>query len=61
MMSNLPIMSLKFRDFTMRNNLPKIILAAIAIICAILLKWIAVPVVFLAYIVLSLTLKNKSA
>ena len=61
MMSNLPIMSLKFGDFTMRNNLPKIVLAVVAIICAILLKWIAVPVVFLAYIVLSLTLKNKSA
>ena len=61
MMSNLPIMSLKFRDFTLRNNLPKIILAVVAILCAILLKWVAVPVVFLAYIVLSLTLKNKSA
>jgi len=61
MMSNLPIMSLKFGDFTMRDNLPKIVLAVVAIICAILLKWIAVPVVFLAYIVLSLTLKNKSA
>jgi len=61
MTSNLPMMSLKVSNFALRNNVSKIILGVVAIVCAILLKWAAVPVVFLAYIVLSLTLKNKSA
>jgi CDP-diacylglycerol--serine O-phosphatidyltransferase len=60
MISNLPIMALKFKDFTLKNNLPKLLLLAIAVVAAILLKWIAVPVVFIAYIVVSLALKNKT-
>jgi CDP-diacylglycerol--serine O-phosphatidyltransferase len=60
MVSNLPIMALKFKDFTLKNNLPKLLLLAIAVIAAVLLKWIAVPVVFIAYIVVSLALKNKT-
>ncbi|HEY4150504.1 MAG TPA: CDP-alcohol phosphatidyltransferase family protein [Chitinophagaceae bacterium] len=60
MVSNLPIMALKFKDFGLKNNIPKLTLLAIAIIAGVLLKWIAVPVVFIAYIVLSLALKNKT-
>ena len=60
MVSNLPIMGLKFKDYTLKNNIPKIILLAIIIVAALLLKWIAVPVVFIAYIILSLALKNKT-
>jgi CDP-diacylglycerol--serine O-phosphatidyltransferase len=48
-------MSLKFADFTLKKNLPKIILLIIAIIAALFLQWIAVPVVFIVYILLSLT------
>ncbi|MBC7949148.1 MAG: CDP-diacylglycerol--serine O-phosphatidyltransferase [Chitinophagaceae bacterium] len=61
MVSNLPIMSLKFRDFTLKNNLPKIILAIAAIVLAFLLQWAAIPVVFILYIILSLMFKNKFA
>ncbi len=60
MVSNLPIMALKFKDFSLKNNMPKLVLLLIAVIAGILLKWIAVPVVFIAYIVLSLALKNKT-
>ncbi len=61
MVSNHRIMSLKFRDFTFKNNLPKIILLVIAIIAALFLHWNAVPVVFIIYIILSLTIsKNKA-
>jgi len=60
MVSNLPIMALKFKDFTLKNNLPKLLLLAIAVAAAFLLKWMAVPVVFIAYIVVSLALKNKT-
>ncbi|HEY5370237.1 MAG TPA: CDP-alcohol phosphatidyltransferase family protein [Hanamia sp.] len=55
MVSNHRMMSLKFRDFTFKSNLSKIILLAVAIIAALLLQWIAVPVVFIVYILLSLT------
>ena len=60
MVSKLPIMALKFKDYSIKNNKPKIILVIIAILSAILLKWLAVPVIFIAYIILSLLLKNKT-
>lgn len=61
MVSNLPLLSLKFKDFSVRNNLPKYLLAAIAVVSIILLKWVAVPVIALAYIIVSLIFKNKNA
>lgn len=59
MVSNLPLMALKFKEKTIAANMPKIILVVVAIIAAVLFKWLAVPVVFIAYILLSLLLKNK--
>ena len=61
MVSRLPLMALKFKDFTIKNNIPKIILLAIAIAAAFLLGWLAVPTVFLLYIILSLTFKQKES
>ena len=60
MVSKLPIMAMKFKDYSIKNNMPKIILVAISVLSAILLKWLAVPVIFIAYILLSLALKNKT-
>lgn len=60
MMSKLPLMALKFKDFSIKNNLPKIVLLLIAVVSAIFLQWMAVPVTFLAYIILSLAFKNKT-
>ena len=59
MISTLPMMSLKFKDYTIKNNLVRYILIIIAIAAIIILKWLAVPVIFLVYVALSLTLKNK--
>lgn len=56
MLSNHRMMALKFPDFTVKNNLPKIILLVIAIIAALFLQWIAVPVIFIIYVLLSLTI-----
>ena len=61
MVSNIPLLSLKFKDLSLKNNLPKYILAAIAVIAAIVLKWVAIPVVFIAYVIVSLAFKNKIA
>ncbi len=61
MVSNMRMLSLKFSDFTLKNNIPKIALLAIAIIAAIFLQWIAIPIVFIFYVILSLsTIKTKS-
>ncbi len=61
MISDLPLLSLKFRSFSPRKNLRIVILAAIAVIGAFLLGWLAVPVVFVAYILVSLVLKKQTA
>lgn len=60
MVSKLPMMALKFKDYTIKNNMPAIVLLAIGILSVVLLKWLAVPVIFIAYIILSLALKNKT-
>jgi CDP-diacylglycerol--serine O-phosphatidyltransferase len=60
MISTLPLMALKFTNFSLKSNLPKIIILLIAIIAAIFLKWLAVPVVFILYIIVSLAFKNKT-
>jgi CDP-diacylglycerol---serine O-phosphatidyltransferase len=61
MVSNFRMLSMKFSDYSFKSNKPKIILLIIAIIAAIFLQWIAVPIVFIFYIILSLsTIKMKS-
>lgn len=59
MVSTIPMLSLKFKSFTVKDNIPKLVLLAIAIASAFLLGWLAVPVVFIAYVVLSLALNNQ--
>ena len=61
MVSNIPLMSLKFKDGSLKNNWPKYGLVAIAIVAAIVLKWVAIPVVFIVYVIVSLAFKNKIA
>jgi CDP-diacylglycerol--serine O-phosphatidyltransferase len=61
MVSKLPLMALKFKDLSVKNNLPKYILVGFSILAAIFLHWLAVPVIFIAYIILSLAFKNKTA
>ncbi len=61
MVSKLPMMALKFKDYTIKNNLPKIILLAVAIIAALFFQWFAVPIVFIVYIILSLLFKQPSS
>ena len=60
MISKLPLISLKFSDLSFKNNLPKIILISVALVAAIFLHWVAVPVIFVAYIILSLLFKQPT-
>ena len=61
MVSTLPLMALKFKDFSIKNNLPKFILLIVAVVAGIFLKWLAVPVVFLLYVIISLAVAKKEA
>lgn len=59
MLSDLPIMSNKFKSKSVKDNFPKIILIVLAIIAIIILKWLSVPVIFLAYVILSLIFQKQ--
>ena len=61
MVSKLPMMALKFKDYQLKNNIPKIILLAVAVIAGFIFHWLAVPVVFIVYIILSLLFKQTSS
>ena len=61
MVSTLPLMALKFKDYGVKNNWPKYVLVGIAIVAFLLLKWLAVPVIVLTYVLLSLLFQNKKA
>lgn len=61
MVSRIPLMSLKFKDFSIAGNLPKFLLLLIAVAAILFFKWMAVPVIVLAYLLLSLAFKNKVA
>ena len=61
MISNLPMLALKFKDLSIKNNIPKIILLIAAILAVILLHWLAVPAIFVLYIVLSLAFKQQKS
>jgi CDP-diacylglycerol--serine O-phosphatidyltransferase len=61
MVSTLPLMAMKFRDFTFKNNTPQYLLVLIGIVAILLLKWLAIPLIIVAYVLLSLLFKNKIA
>lgn len=60
MVSNLPLMALKFKDASLKNNMPKIILAVLSLLFVFIFHWLAVPVIFITYIILSLVFKNRT-
>ena len=60
MVSNLPLMALKFKDYSIKNNLPKLLLLVIAVVAFVMVKWLAIPITVLAYVLLSLLFKNKT-
>jgi CDP-diacylglycerol--serine O-phosphatidyltransferase len=59
MVSTLPLLALKFKDYSIKNNLPKIILLAVTVVAALIFNWMAVPIVFIVYIILSLLFKQQ--
>ena len=57
MVSTLPMMALKFKDLSIKNNWPKYLLLVVALVAGLLFGWLAVPLVFVVYVILSLTTK----
>lgn len=59
MTSDIPIMSNKFREKTLRANMPKILLLLLAVIEGILLGWLSVPFIFATFVLLSVIFKKQ--
>lgn len=47
-------------SYAIKNNFPKVILISIGIVSTIFLQWLAVPIIFCCYILLSLLYKNRT-
>jgi CDP-diacylglycerol--serine O-phosphatidyltransferase len=60
MVSQWPLLAFKFKDLSIKNNLPKYLLLVFALLAGVFLKWLSVPLIFLFYIVISLAFKNKT-
>lgn len=61
MVSTLPMMALKFKNISLKKLVPFLIIAAVAVAGAFLFGWLAVPLSFIAYVVLSLLLKQTES
>jgi CDP-diacylglycerol--serine O-phosphatidyltransferase len=60
MVSTLPMMAIKFKGVTLKKMIPFIVLAVIAIIGGFIIGWLAAPVTFIAYLILSLLTYKQS-
>jgi CDP-diacylglycerol---serine O-phosphatidyltransferase len=60
MVSKLPLMSMKAKDLSIKNNLARYILLVLGIVAAVILKWLAIPVIFVLYVILSLAFKKRT-
>ena len=60
MISDLPMMAMKFKNSSLKGNLSKVILLVLSLAAILLFQWLAVPVIFVTYIILSLVFKNDS-
>lgn len=60
MISTLPMLSLKFAHPGFKQFLPFIIILFVALVSAVMVGWLAVPLSFIAYIIISLMIANRS-
>ncbi len=61
MVSHLPMLALKFSGVSVKKLLPFLIMALIALVAALSFGWLAVPVTFIAYVILSLLFKQSAS
>jgi CDP-diacylglycerol--serine O-phosphatidyltransferase len=60
MISGLPMLSLKFKTYAFGANWPKWLLIVLAALAAGFLRWVAVPFVFGAYVILSIVAGKRA-
>ncbi|MCU0321125.1 MAG: CDP-alcohol phosphatidyltransferase family protein [Chitinophagaceae bacterium] len=60
MVSTLPMLALKFKGVNIKKLLPFIIIAIVAVVSAIFVGWLAVPIGFLTYVLVSLIFKQSN-
>jgi CDP-diacylglycerol--serine O-phosphatidyltransferase len=58
MVSELPMMALKFKGVSFKKDLPKLTLLVIAVVAGIFFKWLAVPLTFIVYVCMSLSMPS---
>ncbi len=61
MISKKPMLALKFANSNTKKLMPFIIIAVVAIISAFFIHWLAVPLSFLVYVILSLLHKQSTS
>lgn len=61
MVSSLPMLALKFKGLTIKSAVPFIVIALAGLAAVFLLGWLAVPVIFITYVLVSLLFKSKTA
>jgi CDP-diacylglycerol--serine O-phosphatidyltransferase len=59
MVSNLPMMSFKLKSKKINQNLPQILLVVAGLLMALFFHWLAIPFIFIIYIILSQVFKNQ--
>ena len=58
MLSKRSFMAIKFTNFSVKNNLLKYILLILSLICLVVFRWFAVPVIFILYLISSFFLAH---
>lgn len=53
MVCNRTFLAIKFKDFSLRNNLQKYLLIFISVVLLVVLQWLAIPVIFILYLLFS--------
>lgn len=59
MVSDLPIMALKLKERRIAANKPQLILVVLALVLAIAVGWLAIPLTYVSYVALSLLLRKQ--
>ncbi len=60
MNANIPLFSLKFKDFSFKNNKIKYVFLIVSVVLLVALQFIAIPLMILIYVLLSLVENGKN-
>jgi CDP-diacylglycerol--serine O-phosphatidyltransferase len=58
MVSNLPLMALKLKKRSLAGNKPQLVLVVLALVLLLVLGWLAIPFIYVSYVVLSLLFRK---